>query len=184
MTKSNLRKTQTRTITTNKTVGWEDDLSASTTIESGGTIYVVPRKGEAHLTHVQMFAHQNEDPGSDRTNIYVLLPHGPENTSLNISTEQLIQRAFAVVNEAIRVVTAVGILLVGKELIDDLDVVISRQSNIQDDDDFSIVPVYRSSGATNLRTVGILYITEKLNQMIFNDGADGWEGYTYEESAS
>ncbi len=184
MSKSDIRKTRTKFITTKKTVGWEDATTGGSVMESGVAIYIIPRKAEVNLNHIQFFGQLNEDPLVDRNLLFAIARTGPENATLLIVPQQLIQKAIAVMNLAVQVVTAVGVLQIGVQMTDDIDVTISRSSNLSDDDDYTIVPVYRASvTTTNFRSLGILYMTEKLTQDILKD-TGGWEGYTFEESAS
>jgi len=185
MSKSSIRKTRTKSVVTNISISWFDATGiASNVAETGDLIYVIPRQGEAVLKSMLWTVQLEQDP-SDVTIVFTLINHGRNETLLLTNELALVQRSIAVQQLAFRSITAVGVLRtsVTKE-VNLRDMVLSRRSNLQSDDEFSIVAAYISTVTVNVSSSGTLFLEETKFQMILRDDLDEWQGYTFEESAS
>jgi len=186
MSKSSLRKNQERTVTTNLSIGWSDSTGiAAGVVETGGSIYVVPRKAQVSLQRMLWTYQLDQDPAGDFVVIFGIYDHEPDDPTVDISTIALVQTSLLSANMRFQLLTAVGVLITSNTIeVDMKQMVLSRRSNLQSDAEFSIVPIYRSGSTVNVGSSGIMWVKETLFQEIFRDDLDEWAGYTFEESAS
>lgn len=185
MTKSSLRSDRTKTVTTNVIIGFNEATAIDGAIvETGAIIYIVPRKAEAMLQRV-FWTYWVEATPPTGTIIYAIVNHEPNQVVVGWSFVELIQRAIVSAVQSWRSVTAIGILDTARTIEVDLkEITLSRRSNLQTDNDYSIVPGYRAGNALTVSMAGNLFVKETLFQDIFKDDFDEWNGYTFEESAS
>lgn len=185
MSKSSLRKDQEKSVTTNLSIGWTDAVTTSGAIvESGSALYIIPRKGEAQFQRMLWTYQLKQDPGNFEV-VYAILRRAPVTADLGISEEQMVERALISAVQSWRAITAIGVVQVSNTMeVDMKKMVMSRRSNLQDDDEFAVVPAYRSGSTVAVGQSGILFVKETLFQEIFKDDLDEWNGYTFEESAS
>lgn len=187
MPKSSLRKNQEKQVTTNLVIGFDDTLTvASAAAETGGPIYIVPRKAEAMFQRCLWTVALDQNPDESILILYAIL-QAPSLTTLTLSQLAFAQTSLMVIRQSWENLTSVGVVdtATSKE-VDMKELVLSRLSNLQSDDDFSIVTAYRqvSGGDISVAQTGTLWIKETLFQKNFKDDLDEWAGYTYEESAS
>lgn len=185
MSKSSLRKDQRKSVTTNLSIGWVDDIIiVATIVETGRAIYVIPRKGEASFQRMLWTYQINADPSDVAVN-FAILRHGPFDATVDLSQLGLAVASLLFATQAWRSLTAVGVLNTSNTIeVDMKEMVISRGDNLQGDNEFTIVPAYRSNSNFAVGQSGILWVKETLFQDIFKDDLDEWAGYTFEESAS
>jgi len=187
MSKSSLRKNQTKTVVTNITVGFDDAISVADTIaETGQAIYIVPRKGEAMFQRILWTVIFNQNPTGSAFVLYGIM-QAPRFTDLGLTQPAFAQTALMVTRQNFESLTLVGVLDTAKtEEVNMKELTLSRSSNLQSDADYSIVTGYRqvSGGTLSLAQTGTLWVKETLFQAIFRDDLDEWAGYTFEESAS
>jgi len=185
MSKSNILKTREKTVKTNLSIGFIDFTALdSGTVETGAPIYTVPRKGEAKFTQMLWSVYIEQDPGNFAV-IYAIIDHGGDDGQLEGSELSLVQRALFVTRQQWRTVTNVGVLDTVKTTdVDMKDLVITRRSNLQSDNESSISPAYRSGTAISVGQTGVMSVEETLFQLILRDDPAEWSGYTFEESAS
>jgi len=184
MVKSGTRKRMEKAVSTNRVIGWNDSTTlASGVVETGSLIYTIPRKGEARLTRLLWTYLLNQTPVAVQVN-YAIIDHGPVDSTVDQTVTDMIIDSIIVAAQDWRVATSVGIVQTASTIEVDLDQVISRRSNLQSDDEYSIVPVYRAGANVNVSQRGTLFVTETLFQQQVPDPQDEWAGYTFEESAS
>lgn len=183
MSKSSLRKDSRKLIKTKHINGWSQIIGVDAgVIETGLTIVSLPIKAELRLTHIQMWAEDNGSLTSDRTNVFGVTIDNDAGLPLK-TLDQIVESSFAVINQRFIVQTAVGIVQGGNQLIDDLDAIITRQTNLVSAFEIAVVPWYRSDASINLSTRGLLSFEMTLFQDQVADSLDEWNGYTFEESA-
>jgi len=185
MSKSSLRKDRETTVTTNLSIAFnETTVIGGSVTETGSRIYVVPRKGEAILKRVHWTYRIEADP-LDGSYVFALLDHGPDDSTVDIQEVDLVRNSLVSAYQTWRILTNVGLVQTAKSIDVDLgDQVLSRRTNLQSDDDFSIVPAYFSGNTATVGQSGAIDIKERLFQAIFRDDLDEWSDYTFEESAS
>lgn len=183
MVKSSLRKDRTKIITTDKELGFVDvqTVVASET-ETGGVIYQIPRKAEVKFRHISWSFGLNQDP-VDVAITFAVIGHPGDDATLDDNAEWITD---AIVNRTQhwRILTAVGAAQVHGYLDQELNFDIIRKTNLSLDEDYAIVPIYRTDATVVCSQTGIFIITEKLTQEMFRDDPTEWAGYTFEESAS
>lgn len=185
MPKSSLRKNQEKSVKTDISISFIDTVTTgSGIVETGIRLYVVPRKGEAMFQRILWTVELRQDPG-DFDIIYAIWDHSELDGIVLIDARAMMEGSLVTLRQNWRSVTAVGVLQTSTTIEVDLkETVISRRSNLQDDDEFSIVPAYRSNSVIAVGQVGTLWVKETLFQVNFRDDLDEWAGYTFEESAS
>ena len=186
MVKSDIRKTRTKTIITNLSIGFIDFTALNSgTVETGAPIYTVPRKGEAKFRQMLWSVYIEQDPGNFAI-IYAIIDHrGDDSGGLETSELGLVQRALFVTRQQWRTVTNVGVLnTVTTVDVDMKDLVITRRSNLQSDVQSAISPAYRSGSTISVGQTGVMSVEETLFQFIIRDDSSEWAGYTFEESAA
>lgn len=184
MVKSDIRKTRSKSVVTNINVSFFDATGLQASVaESGDRIYVIPRKGQVILKSLFWTQFLETDP-ADHSITYTILRHERNDTNMGLSELELVQRAIVVAHMAFRSVTAVGVILTSDTQDVNLhDVEIARRTNLQSDDDYSIVPAFFSTVTTNIAVSGTLFVEETRFQDILRDDPTEWAGYTFEESA-
>lgn len=184
MTQSLLRKNRTTTVKTNLSVAWFDATGiASNVAETGDLIYVVPRKAEAEFKSM-LWTYSLESDPIDQSIVYTIINHGRNETLLLTNELQLVQRSLLTAQLTFRSLTAVGVIKTSETKQVNMNLTLSRRTNLQSDNDFSIVAAYITTVTSNVSSSGVLFLEEKLFQDIFADDLDEWRGYTFEESAA
>lgn len=185
MVKSDIRKSREKTVTTNLSIGWIDATGiAGGVVETGAAIYVVPRKAEASFQRMLWTYNLGQDPGNFEV-VYGIIAHEADDAILDISLVALIQRMLISAVQNWRAITAAGVVNTAKTIeVDMKQMVISRRSDLQEESEYTIAPVYRSGSSITVGSSGILWVKETLFQSIFRDDPEEWRGYTFEESAS
>jgi len=170
-------------VTTKLSIGFTEATAVSGgNVITGTSIYIVPRKAEAELTHLLWTIRIESDP-ADGVITYAILDHGPERASVDMTQVSLVQSSIVSAFQAWRNLTSVGVIQTAETIDVDLTETMSRRSNLQSDDEYSIVPAYRTGNAYTAGQSGVLHLTERLFQQIWRDDS-GWNDYTFEESAS
>lgn len=185
MSKSNLQKNATKTIVTNLTIGWEDaTVLAANTSETGFPIYVVPRKAEVMFQRMLWTVILGQNPTLSVTMRYAIYNRQP-NVTFGDNNRSFAQNALMLVTQSWENLTSVGVVNTAQtQEVNMKELTLSRASNLQDDDEYTIAPAYRADQNVTGGQTGTLYLKESLFQENFRDSADEWSGYTYEESAS
>lgn len=186
MVKSDLRKNRQTTVKTDRRIGWTDNVTTAQNVsESGGSIYIVPRKATAKFGKCHWYGTITDDISGDGSYNWHIYPTGPVDATVDTAAAELIQGSLDAMTARWQTITAVGIVNQSIESDVDIDVLISRASNLQGDDEYTIVVVYRSSSSAvnSLASQGYMEVEETLFQDIFADRSDEWAGYTFEESA-
>lgn len=186
MSKSSLRKDTTKTVRTNLVISFDDTitLTVAQRPQTGNAIYVVPRKGEASFQRVLWTVVTNQNPTASFFVTFGIMNH-QANQVLAINRLAFIQKCMVTQRQNWENLTSVGVVDTAKTIDVDMDeLILSRSSNLQTDDDFEISPAYVSEGTNNFAQTGTMWIKEVLTQEIFRDDLDEWAGYTFEESAA
>lgn len=184
MSKSSLRKNATKTVVTNLVIGWDDVQTLGAGVsETGIAIYIVPRKGEASFQRMLWTVNLSQNPSASITVRYAIMNKNPQATFAggNLS---FAQQALMIVKQSWENLTSVGVVDTAQtNEVDMKEMVLSRQSNLQGDDEFAIVPAYHADTGIVAAQTGTLWVKETLTQENFRDDLDDWAGYTFEESA-
>lgn len=184
MSKSDLRKNASKTIVVPKVNGWNDFRGISAgVVETGVSILSLPIKAEIHINHIQMIGEISSAIANTQTNVYGITIENSSGLPARDLAEMM-NTTFVVINQRIDLATAVGIFDGSKEISEDVDVLISRQSNLASATEIDVVPWYRSSASINLSTRGVVRYTLTIFQQNFRDATDEWAGYTFEESVA
>lgn len=185
MVKSSLKKNRTKTVVTNLVIGFDDTitLTVNNRPQTGNAIYVVPRKGEASFRRILWNVVTNQNPTSSFFVTYAIMNH-EANATLAINRLAFIQKSMVTARQNWENLTSVGVVDTAKTIDVDMDeLVLSRMSNLQTDDEYEISPAYLCETTASFAQTGTMWIRETLTQEFFRDDTDEWIGYTYEESA-
>jgi len=184
VSKSDLRKTQRKTFVTPKVNGWNDFRGVSAgVVETGVSILSLPIKAEIHIDHIQMIGELTSAIAATQTNVYgVTIENSSGLPARDLA--QMMNQTMLVINQRIDLATAVGIFDGSKEVSEDIDITVTRQTNLPDAFEIDVVPWYRSSASINLSTRGVVRYTLTIFQDMVADDPTEWAGYTFEESAS
>lgn len=184
MVKSSIRKSRETTVITNKVIGFTaGEALLAGIVETGTAIYFVPVDAEVDLNRIEWAVFITQDP-IDTTVHYAIILLENDDPSGSIPFSEMMNKAYIATSQHWRNITAVGVVNTTDHLIVDLEnTTISRRRNLQDENDYTIVPAWRTGNDISAGQSGTLFLTEKLFQRIFRDATDEWTGYTFEESA-